>query len=371
MPLFKLIPLLSFILILWQIICLNMPKKWRIVLFLLFCCGIAYIPLGIAYKFGSMVPYWLVIIQSLLTATSIIFISIGALRLFAFFFSLVMALFSKKGKQLCKALFKSPKISLYSLALALILGPFAFYGAAKNPSIKYYDFAYKDLPQELDGYRIAHISDTHSGVLFREQWHEELVEKIMAEKTDLIVHTGDIGDGLPHQIEKSIAPFLELSAPDGVYYVMGNHENYYSINAWRGYYKSKNLTVLENEYRIHDSLPLIIAGAAAEARTKPINYEKLLAHSPEDAFILLLDHYPNRANEAKNHVDLQLSGHTHGGTTFYLAPFVAKFNGGFVNGLYNLGDMKLFVTSCAGLWSYAPLRLFVPSEIAIIRLVKG
>ncbi len=371
MSLLMIITLLSIVLICWQVAFLYIPRKYCILTAILLCAGITYLPLGITYKFGTMLPYWLVVIFSLLTATSILFISLGAFRLGLFVLTMPFLLFSKKAKEISKYILTSSRVGKISLIIAFVFGAFSFYEAAKNPPVKYYDLVYKNLPKELDGYRIAHISDTHSGILFRKKWHEELVKKIMAEKTDLIVHTGDIGDGLPNKVEKSIAPLLDLSAPDGVYYVMGNHENYHSINAWRDYYKKRGLNVLENEYQKHKTLPLVISGAAAGPKTKPIDYKKFLKDVPNNAFVLLLDHYPNRANVAKNYVDLQLSGHTHGGTTFYLAPIVAKFNGGFVNGLYNLGDMKLFVTACAGLWSYAPLRLFVPSEIAILRLVKG
>ncbi len=370
MSLLMIITFLSIALISWQVAFLRLSRISRILIGVLLACGIAYLPLGITYKFGSMLPYWAVVVFSLLTATSILFISLGALRLGLVVLSSPFALFSKKGKEVLKFVYSSSKLSFASLVIAFALGSFSFYHAAKNPLVSHYDLVYKNLPQELDGYRIAHISDTHSGVLFRKEWTEELVNKVMAEKTNLIVHTGDIADGLPNAVKESVAPMLKLSAPDGVYYVMGNHENYHSITAWRDYHKSNGLRVLEDEYDVHKSLPLIIAGAAAGPRTKPTDYKKLLKNAPEKAFVLLLDHYPNRASKSKDYVDLQLSGHTHGGLTFYLAPIIAKFNEGFVNGLYNLGDMKLFVTSCVGLWSYAPLRLFVPSEIAILRLVK-
>ncbi len=371
MSLLMIITFLSITLISWQVAFLRLSRPLRFLIGLLLYCGIAYLPLGIAYKFGSMIPYWAVIIFSLLTATSIIFISLGVLRLSLLTITTPFAVFSKNGRRIFKKIYSSSKLGFTSLIIAFVFGCVSLYGAAKIPAVKYYDLVYNNLPQELDGYKIAHISDTHVGVLFRKTWNEELVEKIMAEKTDLIVHTGDIADGLPSQVKDSITPMLDLSAPDGVYHVMGNHENYHSISAWREYYKSNQLNILEDEYVVHKSLPLVIAGAAAGPRTKSTDYEKLLKNIPDNAFILLLDHYPNRASKSKDYVDLQLSGHTHGGLTFYLAPIIAKFNEGFVNGLYNLGNMKLFVTSCAGLWSYAPLRLFVPSEIAILRLVKG
>ena len=360
--------ILSLIGIIWQVYTLNLAKKWKCIIGLMLCLGMLYMPLGIIFKFGTIIPHELVLLCSLITSISILFFSIGIFRLMIVIIIFIFNIIPALNVRFYRDIFLSSKLSLVSLIVAIFLGIFASYEAAKVPTVNHYNLYYKNLPKELDGYIIAHISDTHAGVLFRQAWHEAIVKKVMAEKVNLIVHTGDMGDGTPEQVQKSIAPLLKLSAPDGVYYVMGNHENYHHIELWRKYYQDKGLNILEAKYHLHKSLPLAIVGASAGARATPINYEKLLENIPQDSFTLLLDHFPSRASKAKDFVDLQLSGHTHGGTTFYLAPIVAYFNEGFVNGLYELGDMKLFVTSCVGLWSYAPLRLFVPSEIAIIHL---
>ncbi len=369
MSLLLCIVLISLVLIFWQVMALHVGLKWKLLALVPFFSGIMYLPLGLTYKIGVFLPYAIVFFLSALAAVSILFISLGVLRMLALVAVLPFSLFLRSAQVLGKTIFTSHKVSFVSLVLAICIGGYSFFEAIKNPTVRYYDIAYENLPTALHNYRIAHISDTHSGILFREQWHVDVVEKVMREKVHLIVHTGDIADGPPERVKDSIKPLLNLSAPDGVYYVMGNHENYHSAHAWREYFKENSLNLLEDASVSHKTLPLTIAGAAAGPRTTPTDYNKLLQNVAADNFILLLDHYPNRATRSKEHVDLQLSGHTHGGLTFYLAPFMAKFNEGFVNGLYPLGEMNLFVTSCAGLWNYAPFRLLVPSEIAILRLV--
>nr|WP_270588800.1 hypothetical protein [Akkermansia muciniphila] len=69
-------------------------------------------------------------------------------------------------------------------------------------------------------------------------------------------------------------------------------------------------------------------------------------------------------------MDLQVSGHTHGGMIAGVDRLVARFNEGFVSGLYTVGNMKLYVSNGAGIWNGFPIRIGVPSEIVLIRLRK-
>jgi len=86
---------------------------------------------------------------------------------------------------------------------------------------------------------------------------------------------------------------------------------------------------------------------------------------------ILAAHQPRLAPEAAEHgVDLQVSGHTHGGMIAGIDRLVARFNEGFVSGLYTVGGMKLYVSNGAGIWNGFPIRIGVPSEIVLIRLRK-
>ena len=93
---------------------------------------------------------------------------------------------------------------------------------------------------------------------------------------------------------------------------------------------------------------------------------------PDEAVRVLINHIPDRTGEAEAlGVALQLSGHTHGGLMPGVKQLVAASNGGFVSGRYVVGNMNLYVSNGTGLWSFVAARLFTPSEIACLRLVRA
>ena len=93
---------------------------------------------------------------------------------------------------------------------------------------------------------------------------------------------------------------------------------------------------------------------------------------PDGAVRILISHVPDRPEEAEAlGVALQLSGHTHGGLMPGVRQLVAASNGGYVSGLYKVGNMYLYVSNGTGLWSFVAARLFTPSEIACLRLVRA
>lgn len=371
MPWFILaIPAFSLFLIILGTTTLPFTRKLRFFIFLLLTGGFAYfMPLGPFYNPSLNLNHNVVFFISAITAISIIFVSIHFINLFLTSLLALLSIFIHPLRRIAKWLLFSKKLSFTILLLSGISGTWAFYEAIKVPRINTIDISIKNLPSELENYTIVHITDTHHGALFRTKWLKQVVEKINAQNPNLIVHTGDIGDARPSEILDRLAPLQELKASDGVFYAFGNHENYQSLSEWRNYYKLKNMQYLEDEYIILDSVPLMISGAAAGRRAQETDFDKIFKDAPRITRIHL-DHFPARAHEAANYVDLQLSGHTHGGVTFYLAPIIAMANRGFVNGLYKVNNMWLYLNAGTGIWSYTPLRLFVPSEIAVLRLVR-
>ncbi len=133
--------------------------------------------------------------------------------------------------------------------------------------------------------------------------------------------------------------------------------------------------MLENAHRMA-APKFAVAGVtdpAARLRDLPMpDLDAALNGIPADAFVLLLAHNPVCAREAaKRHVDMQLSGHTHGGLMRGFDRLVALFNGGFVSGAYQVGKLKLYVSRGTSLWKGFPVRLGVPSEITVITLRRA
>lgn len=263
--------------------------------------------------------------------------------------------------------------------LAVFLSTFGLWQALKVPDVREYSLNLPTLPADLRGLRVAVLTDLHVGPLYGENWTAELVRRVNAAKPDLIAVVGDIVDGPVATMLPRLAPLADLRAPLGVFYVTGNHEYYSGFRPWMQAVGSLGLHILENA---HVQIPrgnatLTVAGVADPAGSR---YSRLpvpdlpealsgARHSSRNDFTLLLAHQPLTAvDSAAAGVDLQLSGHTHGGTVLPLQSFISDFNNGFVSGLYTVDSMRLFVSNGAGVWSGVPLRIGVPSEIAILNL---
>lgn len=267
-----------------------------------------------------------------------------------------------------------------AVATGLILTPTA-YGvtqAVATPEVHAMDLKLDTIPKALDGLTIAHLTDTHISPLLREDWTRALVDRVNDCRPDIILITGDIVDGLPDNRMDGVAPFRKLRARHGVFACPGNHEYYAGFAPWMNIFQELGMTMLCNA---HSALSirgaeLVIAGltdAVSSRFSLPApSLATALEGSPEKAFRLLLDHRPgNAAHNSSWNIDLQLSGHTHGGHMPGMDNLVAMFNQGYVRGWYKVKGMPLYVNPGAGLWNGFPIRLGVPSEIARITLRSG
>jgi uncharacterized protein len=225
------------------------------------------------------------------------------------------------------------------------------------------------IPAPLD-YRIVQWSDVHIGPTIQRRFVESLVERTNALNADAIVITGDLIDGYVDALRDATEPLRNLRARDGVFVVTGNHEYYWRASEWVTEFASLGLTFLKNEHRVIND-GLVIAGVtdpAGRDAHKP-NAAAALAGAPRDAFRILLAHRPQVANAAsKLGVNLQLSGHTHGGQFFPFNLLIRWFQP-VVAGLHRIGDTLLYVSRGTGYWG-PPSRLGVGGEITLIDLTK-
>ena len=224
-----------------------------------------------------------------------------------------------------------------------------------------------EVPAPLD-YRIVQWSDVHIGPTIKRRFVESLVERTNALHADAIVITGDLIDGPLGGLGEAIEPLGGLRAPDGVFFVTGNHEYYWHASEWIHELRRLGLTVLENEHRIIND-GLVIAGVTDPAGHAP-DAAGALAGAPDKAFRILLAHRPQVANAASElGVNLQLSGHTHGGQFFPFNLLIRWFQP-VVAGLHRIGDTLLYVSRGTGYWG-PPSRLGVGGEITQIDLKKS
>lgn len=259
--------------------------------------------------------------------------------------------------------------------VALSTAAFAVSQAIRVPPVKQVEIRIKDLPAEFDGYRLIQLTDLHLSRLFEAPWAEETVALANAQNADLIVLTGDLIDGTLQAREKDIAPLGKLRAKDGVFTIPGNHEYYFGHDDWMRQYEMLGLATISNGHIVlaRDNAKLTVAGVndinATRFGLEGPDLAKALSGAPAGAPVILLDHQPRNARQsAAAGADLQLSGHTHGGMIMGFDRIVARFNNGFVSGLYDVDGMQLYVNNGTALWIGFALRLGVPSELTVITL---
>ncbi len=260
------------------------------------------------------------------------------------------------------------------LILAFLLATVGVVSGTAVPAVREVSIEIENLPEEADGLTIAVLADLHVDSLTRANRIRRMVERVNARQPDLVVLVGDLADGTVAKRGGELVPLRELSARYGIFGVPGNHEYYSGYQPWRAFLATLGVEMLENESRL---LPvgIALAGitdvAASRMGDDGPDFDGALAEIPGNMVVILLSHRPQTAPEAAERgIALQISGHTHGGMILGVDRFVAGFNGGFVSGLYKLGATQLYVTNGAAIWNGFPVRIGVPSEIALIRLVR-
>jgi predicted MPP superfamily phosphohydrolase len=262
--------------------------------------------------------------------------------------------------------------------LALAVTAIGFINARRLARVKRVDVPIAGLPRELDGYAIAQISDIHVGPTIKRAYLNAIVNKVNSLKADAIAVTGDLVDGSVQRLALHTAPLSRLAAPDGVFFVTGNHEYYSGAEQWIAEVRRLGLRVLLNEHVIRRRGPasLMIAGVTdySAQHFNPAHKSDphlAAAGAPHDVAVrVLLAHQPRSATAAADAgFDLQLSGHTHGGQFFPWNLFV-PLQQPFVAGLNRVRSLWVYTSRGTGYWG-PPKRFGAPSEITLVRLVPG
>jgi predicted MPP superfamily phosphohydrolase len=260
--------------------------------------------------------------------------------------------------------------------VAAVLLVWGYAEAMRVPRVKKLDVAIDRLGRGLDGLRIAVIADTHYGPIDRTGWSAAVVARVNELDADVVCHVGDIADGTVAIREAQAGPLASVKASSARAYVTGNHEYFSEAQGWLDYMESIGWSALHNGHIVVERAGdrLVVAGVddatatASGARGHGADLQAALAGADRTLPVVLLAHQPKQVAHAVDaDVDLQISGHTHGGQIW---PFnlLVRLEQPAVSGLSRHGDRtQLYTSRGTGFWG-PPFRVFAPSEITLLTL---
>ncbi|MFD0371937.1 metallophosphoesterase [Streptomyces sp. NPDC059071] len=272
---------------------------------------------------------------------------------------------------LSRRLFVNRIVSGTAAAVAVGTVGYGTYGVLRGPRVKRVTVPLAKLPRRAHGYRIAVVSDIHLGPILGRAHTQRIVDTINAAQPDLVAVVGDLVDGSVADLGPAAEPLAHLRARDGAFFVTGNHEYFSGADAWVDHVRELGLHPLRNA-RVEIGAGFDLAGVddvAGEREGQGPDFGRALGDRDRSRTAVLLAHQPIVIDDAVRHgVDLQLSGHTHGGQ-LWPGNFIAELANPTVAGLERYGDTQLYVSRGAGAWG-PPVRVGAPSDITVVELAS-
>ena len=257
-------------------------------------------------------------------------------------------------------------VSLVGAGVANAIGP---------PDLLRVPVRLRRLDPTFNGFRIAVVSDIHLGPLAGRAHTERIVRMINETEPDLVVIVGDLVDGTVEQLGSAAEPLRDLESREGAFFVTGNHEYFAEDpSAWLRELERLDVQPLRNENTVirRGSAAFDLAGVndvAGEERSDPPDFDRALAGTVSSRPTILLAHQPVQVQEAAvRGVDLQLSGHTHGGQMWPFHYIVRAVQPSLA-GLSTVENTQLYVTRGAGFWG-PPVRIGARPDITVLSLER-
>ena len=255
-------------------------------------------------------------------------------------------------------------VGLVGVGMASALGP---------PDTLRIPVRLRRLDPAFNGFRIAVVSDIHLGPLAGRAHTERIVRVINETEPDLVAIVGDLVDGTVEELGSAAEPLRDLASREGAFFVTGNHEYFVDdTGSWLRELERLGVQPLRNENTAirRGTAAFDLAGVndiAGEERSNPPDFDRALSGVDGSRPTILLAHQPVQVTEAAAHdVDLQLSGHTHGGQMWPFHYIVRAVQPSLA-GLSTVDGTQLYVTRGAGFWG-PPVRVGAPPGITVISL---
>ncbi|MET8882370.1 metallophosphoesterase [Streptomyces rubiginosohelvolus] len=269
-----------------------------------------------------------------------------------------------------RRLFVSRVVGGAAAAAGLATVGYGTYGVLRGPSVQRITVPLAKLPRAAHGFRIAVVSDIHIGPILGRAHTRRIVDTINATSPDLVAVVGDLVDGSVADLGSAAEPLAALRARHGSYFVTGNHEYFSGAEQWIDHVRELGLVPLENARVEIEGFDLAgVNDIAGETEGQGPDFGRALGDRDRGRAAVLMAHQPVVIHDAVEHgVDLQLSGHTHGGQ-LWPGNYLAELANPTVAGLERYGDTQLFVSRGAGAWG-PPVRVGAPSDITVVELAS-
>ena len=270
-------------------------------------------------------------------------------------------------------------VAVAVLVTVVALLAWGHHEAMRVPRVREVDVPMPRLGPGLDGLRVVMITDTHYGPINRAQWSAAVIDRVNDLHADVVCHVGDVADGTVAVRLEQAAPLERVRATSARVYVTGNHEYFSEAQGWLDYFQRIGWDVLHNKHItvVRGGDTLVIAGVddrtarASGLEGHGADLGAALAGADPQLPVLLLAHQPKQIPAAvEAGVDLQISGHTHGGQIWPFN-FLVRLDQPVVAGLSRHGDRtQLYTSRGTGFWG-PPFRVFAPSEITVLTLRRS
>jgi predicted MPP superfamily phosphohydrolase len=245
-------------------------------------------------------------------------------------------------------------------------------GALDLPGLRHTTLELPRLPADWDGLTIAQVSDVHAGPYMPAERMTRITEMVHRLRADLVIFTGDQMDRRPSDADRFVLGFNGITAPLGVFGILGNHDHYFDPTLSEEALVETGITPLVNRglvLRRNGSSLAIVGLEDLNAKNGRAPDFDALSRYPAD-FRICLSHQPRTWHDAADAgADLTLAGHTHGGQIAinHRNLNVARFQGRYIAGPYRRHGATLYVSRGIGVGA-VPLRFGAPPEVDLLVL---
>jgi uncharacterized protein len=279
---------------------------------------------------------------------------------------------SKGGADLSRRLLLRRGAAIAAGLAAAGIGGIGVARAYRVPVVRRVEVPLARLDRRADGLRIAVVADLHVGPLYGSTHVERVVDIVNGLDADLVAVVGDMVSSDVGSVRESAVPLRHLRSRYGSFFVTGNHEYYTGHEEWIEAADDLGLRVLRNERVeiVHGGGAIDLAGVndrEGVGYDDPPDYRAALGDRDTTRPVVLLAHQPVQVHRAAAYgVDLQLSGHTHGGQV-YPFHYLVRLDQPVVSGLAEVDGTLVYVTNGAGFWG-PPMRVGADPDVSLVTL---